>query len=428
MASSNRSQCTKQPLNGPNIQNGNCGGDKKLDLQGGVGSFCRPYRRLFSHPYSSKIAKPTSVSCRRAFLPVQSTTLRHCDGSNRIHSCSQGSKANASKHGYTHPPVFRRLAAASSNTADLHGAVKTTCPIRAGTRLGNQLKIGVNTNSKIRFPGLQVRLGQGRGLTHRKKWLILKSAIEGLNNSITTTPRILMSFIGVLASLEKTVPMGRLHMRPFQWYLKTHWKYPQSLDKVIPCSEILKKHLIWWKNPKNVLTSHNSQWLCQSTETCRGTQSPSVYRCFGQGLGCTFGRPDSQWTVVGHRSKFAYKYSGAKGSVSSNKVFSNSSFEQEGLGGLRQFNSGGLPQQTGGDPFTRNVSHDMASHGFLCQLTCQSADIMSSLCGVGVRVRVNNFFSKTTRPRDVLFFLKDTLSIEDEKLFKACKSVCSSVC
>ena len=33
---------------------------------------------------------------------------------------------------------------------------------------------------------------------------------------------------------------------------------------------------------------------------------------------------------------------------------------------------------------------------------------MSSLCGVGVRVRVrarvNNFSSKTTRPRDVLFF------------------------
>ena len=41
---------------------------------------------------------------------------------------------------------------------------------------------------------------------------------------------------------------------------------------------------------------------------------------------------------------------------------------------------------------------------------------------------VNNFSSKTTRPRDVLFFLKDTLSIEDENLFKACKSVCSSVC
>ena len=41
---------------------------------------------------------------------------------------------------------------------------------------------------------------------------------------------------------------------------------------------------------------------------------------------------------------------------------------------------------------------------------------MSSLCGVGVRVRVcvNHFSSKTTRPRDMLFFLKDTSSIEDE--------------
>ena len=80
----------------------------------------------------------------------------------------------------------------------------------------------------------------------------------------------------------------------------------------------------------------------------------------------------------------------------------------------------------------QDLSHQKVN--FLCQLTCQSAGIMSSLCGVGVRVRVrvrvrvNNFSSKTTRPRDVLFFLKDTLSIEDEKLFKACKSVCSSVC
>ena len=64
-------------------------------------------------------------------------------------------------------------------------------------------------------------------------------------------------------------------------------------------------------------------------------------------------------------------------------------------------------------------------NSFLCQLTCQSADIMSSLCGVGVRV--NNFFSKTTRPRDMLFFLKDTLSIEDEKLFQGMQ-ICLFVC
>ena len=163
-------QCSQQSFNSSNIQNGNRGGDKKLHLQRGVGSFCRSYRRVFSHSYSPKISKPTSVSCRGAFVPVQSTTLRHCDGSTRIHSCSQGGKVNASKQGYSHPPVFRRLAFASSNTADLHGAVKTTGRIRAGIRLGDQLqKIRVDTNSKIRFPGLQVRLGQGRGFAYRKK-------------------------------------------------------------------------------------------------------------------------------------------------------------------------------------------------------------------------------------------------------------------
>ena len=73
-----------------------------------------------------------------------------------------------------------------------------------------------------------------------------------------------------------------------------------------------------------------------------------------------------------------------------------------------------------------NQRHHITESMFLCQQTCQSADIMSSLCGVGecVRVCVNNFSSKTKRPRDMLFSLKDTLSIEDEKLFKACKSVC----
>ena len=45
---------------------------------------------------------------------------------------------------------------------------------------------------------------------------------------------------------------------------------------------------------------------------------------------------------------------------------------------------------------------------FLYQLT--ETDIMSSLCGVDVRVHVS-YFSETTRPGDMLFFLKDSLSI-----------------
>ena len=35
----------------------------------------------------------------------------------------------------------------------------------------------------------------------------------------------------------------------------------------------------------------------------------------------------------------------------------------------------------------------------------------SSLCGVYVRIRVSDFSDETTRPRDMLVFLKDSLSI-----------------
>ena len=48
---------------------------------------------------------------------------------------------------------------------------------------------------------------------------------------------------------------------------------------------------------------------------------------------------------------------------------------------------------------------------------------VTSLCSVYV-----NNFSKTTIHRNMLFLLKDTLSIKDEKQFKACISVYLSVC
>ena len=49
-----------------------------------------------------------------------------------------------------------------------------------------------------------------------------------------------------------------------------------------------------------------------------------------------------------------------------------------------------------------------------------SAHIMASLCGICIhmRVRVNIFSSKSTRLRDMLLLLKDTLTIEDYKIFQ----------
>ena len=42
-------------------------------------------------------------------------------------------------------------------------------------------------------------------------------------------------------------------MRPFQFHLKEHWRYPQSLDSLLPWAETILAHLDWWQNPSNVM-------------------------------------------------------------------------------------------------------------------------------------------------------------------------------
>ena len=44
-----------------------------------------------------------------------------------------------------------------------------------------------------------------------------------------------------------------LYMRPFQIHLKEHFRYPQSLDNLLPWTETITAHLEWWQNPTNVM-------------------------------------------------------------------------------------------------------------------------------------------------------------------------------
>ena len=74
----------------------------------------------------------------------------------------------------------------------------------------------------------------------QKRWLKLQDLILRLKSKHVLTTRCLMSLIGLLASTEKMVPKGHLHMRPFQFHLKEHWKFPQSLDTLLPWTETIQ--------------------------------------------------------------------------------------------------------------------------------------------------------------------------------------------
>ena len=87
----------------------------------------------------------------------------------------------------------------------------------------------------------------------QERWLKLQDLILRLESKHVFTARCLMTLIGFLASMEKMVPEGHLHMRPFQFHLKEHWKYPQLLDSLLPWTETISAHLDWWQNPTNVM-------------------------------------------------------------------------------------------------------------------------------------------------------------------------------
>ena len=117
----------------------------------------------------------------------------------------------------------------------------------------NQGKSELKPTQVFLFLGYEYHLDSALVKPTQDIWLKLQDLILQLKSKHVLTARCLMSLIGLLASTEKMVPEGRLHMRPFQFHLKEHWRYPQSLDSLLPWTEMISAHLDWWQNPTNMM-------------------------------------------------------------------------------------------------------------------------------------------------------------------------------
>ena len=100
----------------------------------------------------------------------------------------------------------------------------------------NQEKSELKPTRVFLFVGYEYHLDSALVKPTQERWLKLQDLILRLKSKYVLTARCLMSLIGLLASTEKMVPEGRLHMRPFQFHLKEHWRYPQSLDRSNFCT------------------------------------------------------------------------------------------------------------------------------------------------------------------------------------------------
>ena len=253
VATSNRSKYVKSPFTCADIQDGNSQIYQEVYSKGGVGHLDRPHRRLFSCPNTSTISKISEISDQKRGFSVSGSSFWCRDSSPRVYSHCQRGQTHSSSQEPQNPSISGRLASSVTNKRSMSQRFGKVSTIGPRTRLAYQfLKIGIPTQ-KLDFLGYHFDLRRGLVFPTQKKLDRLKVQTVSIRKSLVLTPRKLMSFIGTLASLEKTVPLGRLHMRPFQWYLKSHSKFPQSLDIRIPVTGNFLKHLKWWEDLQNLM-------------------------------------------------------------------------------------------------------------------------------------------------------------------------------
>ena len=238
------------------IQDGDPGNHQDIPPTGRVDHLRRLQGCILSHPDTGTVQEIPKISCSRTNLPIQSSTIRAFDSTTGIYCSGQRGQTDGHTQGYKDPPVPRRLAGESrilSSLSPTHTRTITDMPeVRLDSKLG-EIRTGAQTN--LQFRRLPVRPEGRPGPAYTGP--VADPPRENLGDPVPTdlsSPvRQFMSLIGLLTATEKQVYLGRLHMRPIQWHLKSNWRVPEALDKIIPVPRSLHPHLEWWLDRSNVL-------------------------------------------------------------------------------------------------------------------------------------------------------------------------------
>ena len=261
------------------VQNGNSRVHQNLSDSRGMGIVDRPIRGLPSHPHPPKLKEIPKVLPQVAGVPAHLSSIWPGHSPSGLYNDCKGSEANGPHEGTQTSPIPGRL----TDQVPVSGSeyLELVSPSEhSGSDLTQSLMWIINQQKSELKPtqvfssvGYEYHLDSAlvkltREMAHTQD-LILR-----LKSKYVLTARCLMSLIGLLASMKKMVPERCLHMRSFQFHLKEHWRYPQSLDSLLPWTETISGHLEWWQNPTNKMKGatcvgcngqHNSSGLHKQT-------------------------------------------------------------------------------------------------------------------------------------------------------------------
>ena len=223
------------------VQNGNSRVHQDFPDSGGVGIVDRSIGRLPSHPHSSSLKEIHKILPQVSGVPVHIPPLRTGHSPPGLHNdCERGEADGPHQRSQTSPIPGRladQIPVSGESPSEHSGSGRSNSIPGVDYKSG---KVRTKTYSGVFVRGLRIP-----SRCSPLRWLKLQDLILRLKSKHVLTARCLMSLIGLLALTEKMVPEGRLHMRPFQFHLKEHWKFPQSLDSLLPWTETISAHLDW---------------------------------------------------------------------------------------------------------------------------------------------------------------------------------------
>ena len=212
-----------------------------------------PGECLPSHSHPPKLKEVPKVLLQVASVSVHFPSLRTSHGPSGLYNDCKRGEADGPVKEYQTSPVPGRLADQGPVSGRSTSKHSDSGGPNSVLRMDNQEKFKLKPTQVFSFVGYKYHLDSALVKPTQERLLKLQDFILQLQSKRVLTARCLMSLIGLLASMEKMVPEGRLHMRPFQFHLKEHWRFPQSLHSLLPWTEAIAAHLDWWQNASNVM-------------------------------------------------------------------------------------------------------------------------------------------------------------------------------
>ena len=220
-----------------------------------MGIVDRSIGRLPSHPHTSTLKEIPKILPQVSGVSVHIPPLQTGHGPPGFYTDCKRSEADGPLQRSQTSPIPGRLAdqvpVSGGSPSEHSGSGRSNSVLGVDHKSG---KVRTETYSGVFVRGLRIPSRFSPCKTHSREMAQTSGySILRLKSKHVLTARCSMSLIGLLASIEKMVPEGRLHMRPFQFHLKEHWRFPQSLDSLLPWTEMISAHLDWWQNPANVM-------------------------------------------------------------------------------------------------------------------------------------------------------------------------------